>query len=211
MEYCRGSHTHIVVRVPHTTHLIQGEDVCNFKIFKPELASQRPEEPPDWREYQQEHLSSPEQRLHSRRAASLEEGLQHGEQLEWMEGDRHQPLLHHVMCIMHDLKAEEELRPRLSESANLINCYERLSLTEQGRTHERTEEEQDAELLHGRISSADKYVVGVSVRHTLHHESQSWMRCGCRSATGRPRHTSGHPARRQSRRGDLSSLKTSTT
>lgn len=53
-----------------------------------------------------------------------------------------------TICVMHDLKAEEEHRARLSKSANMIN-YERLSLTFQDSTHERNEKEQDAELLNG--------------------------------------------------------------
>ncbi|KAL3901203.1 MAG: hypothetical protein SGPRY_012317, partial [Prymnesium sp.] len=63
------------------------------------------------------------------------------------------------MCVMHDLKADEDRRAKLSESANMIN-YERLSMSFEGNVQERTEEEQDADLLQGRISSADLYAMG---------------------------------------------------
>ena len=37
LHYCRarGLHVHIVLRPPHTTHVLQGEDVQHFAIFKP--------------------------------------------------------------------------------------------------------------------------------------------------------------------------------
>ena len=35
LHYCRGRGLHIVLRPPHTTHVLQGEDVQHFAIFKP--------------------------------------------------------------------------------------------------------------------------------------------------------------------------------
>lgn len=34
LEYCRAIGLHIVLRPPHTTHILQGEDVVHFKVFK---------------------------------------------------------------------------------------------------------------------------------------------------------------------------------
>ena len=41
LEYCRAHHVHILLRVPHTSHRTQGEDVSAFAKFKPELRRQR--------------------------------------------------------------------------------------------------------------------------------------------------------------------------
>ena len=35
LEYCRGIGLHVVLRPPHTTHVLQGEDVEHFGVFKP--------------------------------------------------------------------------------------------------------------------------------------------------------------------------------
>ena len=35
LQYCRAHGLHIVLRPPHTTHVLQGEDVQHFGIFKP--------------------------------------------------------------------------------------------------------------------------------------------------------------------------------
>ena len=35
LHYCRARGLHIVLRPPHTTHVLQGEDVQHFAIFKP--------------------------------------------------------------------------------------------------------------------------------------------------------------------------------
>ena len=35
LEYCRGIGLHVVLRPPHTTHVLQGEDVAHFGVFKP--------------------------------------------------------------------------------------------------------------------------------------------------------------------------------
>ena len=36
LHYCRARGLHIVLRPPHTTHVLQGEDVQYFTIFKPQ-------------------------------------------------------------------------------------------------------------------------------------------------------------------------------
>jgi len=41
IEFCRAHHIHVLLRVPHTTHLTQGEDVSNFARFKPEFRRQK--------------------------------------------------------------------------------------------------------------------------------------------------------------------------
>jgi len=43
IEFCRAHHIHVLLRVPHTTHLTQGEDVSNFARFKPEFRRQKAE------------------------------------------------------------------------------------------------------------------------------------------------------------------------
>ena len=43
IEFCRAHHIHVLLRVPHTTHLTQGEDVSNFSQFKPEFRRQKAE------------------------------------------------------------------------------------------------------------------------------------------------------------------------
>ena len=35
LTYCRSVGIHIVLRPPHTTHILQGEDVVHFAVFKP--------------------------------------------------------------------------------------------------------------------------------------------------------------------------------
>ena len=35
LTYCRAIGLHVVLRPPHTTHILQGEDVVHFAIFKP--------------------------------------------------------------------------------------------------------------------------------------------------------------------------------
>ena len=35
LEYCRALGLHVVLRPPHTTHVLQGEDVEHFAVFKP--------------------------------------------------------------------------------------------------------------------------------------------------------------------------------
>ena len=35
LTYCRGIGLHILLRPPHTTHILQGEDVQHFAVFKP--------------------------------------------------------------------------------------------------------------------------------------------------------------------------------
>ena len=35
LTYCRSIGLHVIIRPPHTTHILQGEDVVHFKIFKP--------------------------------------------------------------------------------------------------------------------------------------------------------------------------------
>ena len=34
LRYCRSVGIHIVLRPPHTTHILQGEDVVHFAVFK---------------------------------------------------------------------------------------------------------------------------------------------------------------------------------
>ena len=41
LDFCRDNHVRIVLRVPHSSHLTQGEDVRNFLIFKSELRRQK--------------------------------------------------------------------------------------------------------------------------------------------------------------------------
>jgi hypothetical protein len=41
LEYCRSASIFIILRVPHTSHLLQGEDVSSFSCFKPELRRQK--------------------------------------------------------------------------------------------------------------------------------------------------------------------------
>ena len=43
IEFCRAHHIHVLLPVPHTTHLTQGEDVSNFSQFKPEFRRQKAE------------------------------------------------------------------------------------------------------------------------------------------------------------------------
>jgi len=43
IEFCRAHHIHVILPVPQTTHLTQGEDVSNFARFKPELRRQKTE------------------------------------------------------------------------------------------------------------------------------------------------------------------------
>ena len=46
IEFCRANHIHhihVILCVPHTTHLTQGEDVTNFARFKPEFRRQKSE------------------------------------------------------------------------------------------------------------------------------------------------------------------------
>ena len=35
LTYCRSIGLHILLRPPHTTHILQGEDVQHFMVFKP--------------------------------------------------------------------------------------------------------------------------------------------------------------------------------
>ena len=35
LTYCRSIGLHILLRPPHTTHILQGEDVVHFNVFKP--------------------------------------------------------------------------------------------------------------------------------------------------------------------------------
>ena len=37
INFCRANHIRIVLRVPHTSHLTQGEDVCNFAVLKSQI------------------------------------------------------------------------------------------------------------------------------------------------------------------------------
>ena len=41
LEFCREHFVHILLRVPHTSHRTQGEDVSAFTLFKPELRRQK--------------------------------------------------------------------------------------------------------------------------------------------------------------------------
>ena len=41
LEFCREHHVHILLRVPHTSHRTQGEDVTSFALFKPELRREK--------------------------------------------------------------------------------------------------------------------------------------------------------------------------
>ena len=34
LELCKANHIYIVLRPPHTSHILQGEDVVNFGVFK---------------------------------------------------------------------------------------------------------------------------------------------------------------------------------
>lgn len=43
IEYCREHHIHIVLRPPHTTHKLQGEDVVNFRHSKVDFQQQKME------------------------------------------------------------------------------------------------------------------------------------------------------------------------
>lgn len=155
LEYCRAHHVHVVLRVPHTTHLTQGEDVRNFKIFKPAVRTQK-------NEALQENISRGVFRLLNkdfmrvvepawRKAFSTENNL---------KGWRETGISPFNQCVLHQLKEEETRRDSLNKDAATIN-YERLSMAFAGEANEdRDAEEHDAELLHGRISSADLYSMG---------------------------------------------------
>ena len=41
IDYCRSIGLHIVLRPPHTTHILQGEDVQHFSVFKKSTSSRR--------------------------------------------------------------------------------------------------------------------------------------------------------------------------
>ena len=41
ITFCRANHIRIVLRVPHTSHLTQGEDVCNFAVLKSRIRQEK--------------------------------------------------------------------------------------------------------------------------------------------------------------------------
>lgn len=154
LEYCRAHHIVIVLRVPHTTHLTQGEDVRNFRKFKSLLRKSKHHQlgmnfargiynlrnSDFMRVIEQPWLC----------AFSKEENLKGWSECGLSPFNRR---------VYHELKREEDRTASVAARNTDIN-YEMLSLTWSGPQDDQTPEERDADLLTGRISSADLYSMG---------------------------------------------------
>lgn len=152
IEYARANHVQIALRVPHTSHITQGEDVSNFEVLKSEVRVRK-----------SKMLLSNIQKKQLYRlqnsdfmkivAPAWDAAFSTQRNLKGWERTGLNPF---TRIVMHDLFDEEERKKSTTTVAPLD--YSRMDRAQE--REDEAEEMDDSALLTGRISSAQLHALG---------------------------------------------------